>query len=931
MRENELKDILSRLPGGAAVFAEKGGAIRIVYANDGFYELHHGSRAFFARQSADPVEWLTPVDRHLFSEEFEKVRKGSQEQSSVVYRIIGEDRKLHWVSNTFRKARDCQELCGQGDAYFASFSDLDKQIAAEQELLRDKQMYDDAAVSAKLIIWSYDIKAHRAVMMQSGYTKEVCEKLQVPRIIEQVPDALLKYLATQEDRDAFCEAYRAIEQGAEETECVFRFQMPGQEKQQWEHMVLRRITDPDGRLLTVYCFGQNITSQREREEEFARAYERINNPDSYGSFHLNLTKNWCGNGSAGRSKMRSVLTLQDSGTVDGYFAAFARLIADETVRKDFFRRFDRELLISQFAEGIDRITLEYPVRHEDGSRHWRLGSLRMMKNPQTGDIEAVTTSLDIDDRKRDELIMDKLIHDHFDYIGIIHPYDGTFEFRSRKPWITYGAVGEKLLYSACLAYVREQITREEECAEYDKLLSLDHIVQALQEKDTYSVTYLKTQEGITLCTRLQYSWLEEAGGDILVVRSDVTEAYRKEQQQMQQLEERKRAAEVANTAKSEFLSRMSHDMRTPLNGIIGMTYLAQEQDNPEQTMDCLTKIDTSSKFLLSLINDVLDMAKAESGKIELHPEPYPVEEFAGYINAIIVPLCRERNQTFRFEPACVLTELIPMFDKLRINQIVFNLLSNAVKYTPEGGMIRYCVTEEKLSERQMMMHIDIIDNGIGMSEKFQKVLFEPFTQENRSDTAEMRGTGLGLAITRRLIRAMGGDITVSSTLGKGTAFHVEFRLDAVPEAEYAGKKKTPAANADIMLSGMHILLCEDHPLNQEIVRKVLTQRGAIVEVAGDGQAGLKIFLGSAIGYFNCILMDIHMPIMNGYETARAIRAAQRADAAVIPILAMTADAFTDDVRKCLDAGMNGHVAKPVNPMALLQVLAEHLPEGKMKQ
>jgi signal transduction histidine kinase/CheY-like chemotaxis protein len=374
-------------------------------------------------------------------------------------------------------------------------------------------------------------------------------------------------------------------------------------------------------------------------------------------------------------------------------------------------------------------------------------------------------------------------------------------------------------------------------------------------------------------------------------------------------------ADSANSAKSEFLSRMSHDMRTPLNGIIGMTYLTREMDLPEKAKDNLQKIDISSRFLLGLINDVLDMTKAESGKIELHPEPYPVDEFADYMNSIIEPLCAERSQILSFEPKVILADVIPLMDKLRINQVVFNLLSNAVKYTPEGGKIRYRIIEKKSDDRHMTMHLEIMDNGIGMSEEFQKVLFEPFTQENRADYSEMRGTGLGLSITKRLIDAMGGTITVNSRLGEGTTFFVDFLLDCIPaQTEKAERKK--GIGQEENLSGRHILLCEDHPLNQEIAKAILEEGHMIVTVADDGEAGVKTFNGSSIGYFDCILMDIHMPIMDGYESTKTIRGLRRADAKTVPIIALTADAFTDDIQKCLQAGMNGHIAKPIDPKTL---------------
>ena len=408
---------------------------------------------------------------------------------------------------------------------------------------------------------------------------------------------------------------------------------------------------------------------------------------------------------------------------------------------------------------------------------------------------------------------------------------------------------------------------------------------------------------------------------------DVSEEVRLNHELKEQLAAEKRLskeATSANAAKSDFLSRMSHDIRTPLNGIIGMTYIAQEQHNPPRTADCLSKIDTSSKFLLGLINDVLDMSRAESNRIELNPEPYPIGEFNAYLDAVIRPLCAEKGQKFLLNEKTALLEYVPLADKLRMNQIIFNLLSNAVKYTPEGGTISYRISGSLLPYGKVAVDHEISDTGIGMSKEFQKILFEPFSQENRDDTSEKRGTGLGLAIVKKLVDLMGGTISVKSRRNKGTSFYLHLEFDGIPikkaEDEIARNKDTDERPEDF-LNGIHVLLCEDHPLNQEIVKALLAQKGADVEIAGNGRQGVDAFAVSTPGYYNLILMDIRMPVMDGIEATRNIRALKRTDAATVPIVAMTADAFEQDVKKCLSAGMNAHLSKPVDPKLMLETIS----------
>ena len=394
----------------------------------------------------------------------------------------------------------------------------------------------------------------------------------------------------------------------------------------------------------------------------------------------------------------------------------------------------------------------------------------------------------------------------------------------------------------------------------------------------------------------------------------------------QTLQEAAQRANAANRAKSEFLSRMSHDIRTPLNGIIGMTYLAQKKDLPRDAMDCLGKISTSSKFLLGLVNDVLDMSKAENQEIVLHPEPYPFSDFRAYLDAVIYPLCEEKNQKFTLHAAPI-PGMTPIVDITRLNRIYFNLLSNAVKYTPEGGTISLAIQEKLLRKDRIQFTITVHDNGIGMSPEFQSHLFEPFMQENRDDNSATRGTGLGLAIVKKTVDAMNGTIQVESEKGKGSSFVVTIVSPCISQTELH-KETAQRSDAELLdqdcLGGRHVLLCEDHPLNQEIAKALLEERGMEVEIAENGQSGIERFSTSAVGFFDCILMDIRMPVVDGYEATRAIRGLNRPDAEIVPIIAMTADAFNEDVQRCLDAGMNGHIAKPIDPEALFRVLSEAL-------
>jgi len=918
---DKLDTILGNIPGGVAVFFSCGGRIQMDYTNNSFYELHHGSKEHWDSISKNPLDWLSESDRKAFSEEFGRVERGEKAQGSSTYCVIGEDGNIHWVNNQFRRAYMRADV----QYYYATFVDMDDQMVAERARSEARKMYEAAVEATNLVVWEYDLKTHRVIMAENEFTEYDYRKFGIPKVTENAPQSLVPYI-DDASVDAFLEMYRKIDAGAPQASCEVWYKFKPGTEPRCERISYTTAFDAEGRPCKAYGIGQNITARRREEESYRQTMRQLVQAadNTLGSFSLNLTANWCGDG---KSVYDFVLKQAESGTADGYFLAFAKIISDEEIRKQSLAIFNREGLIQRFLRGETQVTLEYPVRYRNGEIHWQRGVMDIMRNPKTGDIEALTHALDIDRQKRGEQISQNVLSARLDYAAIIYPCSGDIDFYAVQPSITRVAPGTRCPYEEIRLYLREQFVRPDSCAGFDSCTKLDAVLAQIRENGICHCYYRRVQNGQETYRHLQYNWLDPEQTAVLVIQSDITDSRRQEQRYMDELRRALTAAEQANRAKTDFLSRMSHDMRTPLNGIIGMTYLAGEQDNPARTSDCLAKIDLSSKFLLGLINDVLDMSKAESGTIELHPEPYSMAEFEQYVDAVIRPLCEGKSQ--RLTTEYVMPEgCVPLVDKLRVNQIVFNLLSNAVKYSPEGSQIRYRDVSCLLPDGRMRDCIEVADQGIGMSPAFQKVLFEPFTQENRVDNSEMRGTGLGLAITKKLLDAMGGSICVESRLGMGTTIRVELVFDRAPappsDTPPAAEQKPQGA----VLTGKHVLLCEDHPLNQEIAEALLTERGLLVDAADNGEAGVKAFENSPVGFFDCVLMDIRMPVMDGYEATRAIRGLKRVDAKIVPILAMTADAFSDDVQRCLDAGMNGHIAKPIDPQKLYSALENCIREKK---
>ena len=379
-------------------------------------------------------------------------------------------------------------------------------------------------------------------------------------------------------------------------------------------------------------------------------------------------------------------------------------------------------------------------------------------------------------------------------------------------------------------------------------------------------------------------------------------------------------AEAANEAKTEFLQRMSHDIRTPINGICGMIDVADHyaEDMKKQT-ECRAKIKEASHLLLELINEVLDMSKLESDEVILEEIPFNLNSISEEILGVIEQMATEQNIRILWEEKEV-THWNLIGSPVHVKRILMNILSNAVKYNKENGYV-YISCREIPSEQTAMTTLEFVcrDTGIGMTEAFQKRIFEPFAQEHAGSRTKFAGTGLGMPITKKLVEKMGGTISFESKEGTGTTFliRIPFRIDTDRKDRTEAEEKTETS-----IQGLHVLLTEDNELNMEIAEFVLQNEGTVVTKAWNGQEAVDIFRKSSPGEFDVILMDIMMPVMNGYEAAKMIRSLDREDAKVIPIIAMTANAFTEDKMRAKEAGMDEHIAKPVDGKLLVKVINE---------
>jgi len=464
-----------------------------------------------------------------------------------------------------------------------------------------------------------------------------------------------------------------------------------------------------------------------------------------------------------------------------------------------------------------------------------------------------------------------------------------------------------------------------------RAFSREKLREELSEKKSVYLNYRIDMDG-----RIQYFQMKavraglwnESHGIVLGFRN-IDEETRNNMERTRQLEDALTQAKKASKAKSVFLSNMSHDIRTPMNAIVGFTNLAiLHIDEKEKVEEYLEKIKSSGNHLLSLINDVLDMSHIESGKMHIDEKLCSLPEILDGLHNILQADVKAKQLSLRIESADIINEEI-YCDKLRLDQVLLNVMSNAVKYTENGGSVYVKVTETPSAMNGYANYEFFIkDTGIGMSEEFVRKIFAPFSRELDSTTSGIQGTGLGMAITKNIVEMMGGTISVESEKGVGSEFTVRFTFRVntgekmLRVSEYENIMSLEEQMAEVPKG--RILLAEDVELNQEIAATILGDAGFETEIAGNGQIAVDMLAKSEPGYYQVILMDVQMPVMNGYEATKVIRRMENKDHASIPIIAMTANAFEEDKQEALKSGMNGHIAKPIDIEVLFGVLRQVL-------
>ncbi len=768
-------------------------------------------------------------------------------------------------------------------------------------------------------VWEIDLRRHEIIDYGFAKKQDSCDDER--NVIPNVPESIIAREVIHRDDEVRCrEWYRRIYNGEDGASVQLRAWVAERQEYVWQQITATLMYDEDGVPVRALCSGRDISDIKQLERRFAeetRYWEEISG-SILATGRRNLTTGtW---EEVVIHGMAITLPEEIRRTTD-YRTRAQYFLLDVDISQEDDEKLAPEYLSREYARGVRNLSLEYNARTIERSEPVRVRvDCSLRKRPDTGELVAFYYERDITQEFCVRSIMESIMKYEYDLVGVLFAASNSIYSKGKEDATSLPQLKSNNYNEVCARFMHEYACGDN-VEEVTGLMQLDYILERLKTEDTYIVEFdVREPNGEVRRKELRYSYISREEQLIAVSRRDVQDIVTKEKEKQEALEVALNIAEHANLAKSEFLSRMSHEMRTPMNAIMGLVSLAgQEVEKKEVVLDYLEKIKVSSRLLMNLINDVLDMAKIESGKMELHEENCSFGSLVEGIETVISPLCEQNGINFVLESdkrdECILV------DKLRFQQVFLNLLSNAIKFTPEGGSI-YFKCRSRQEGARLAVEAEVADSGMGMSEEFQKRMFEPFTQEERAESASVQGTGLGLAITKAIVDKMNGTMQVDSHLGHGTRFVIRADFPRMQKEKDAYGNSNAGAEQAGSLQGRTILLVEDHPMNQLIARRILQNNGAKVVTMDNGEAAVNFLREQGAEQIDAVLMDIRMPIMDGITATKLIRSMSDERMQKLPIIAMTANAFEEDVQKTKKAGMDCHLAKPIEPTLLLQTLHE---------
>lgn len=888
--------------------------------------------AFMQATGGTAVGTVYPPDLPAALAGCERCFRGGNPEYAVKYRVRCKDGSLKWILDSGKKSYDENGVCTINSLYLDITDSENKvqQIQKQQELLRS--IYDTVPCGILRFVREADqyrlITVNQAILDIFGYADRA-------ECLADWRDGVLGQVLL-EDQQLIVRAYERLQKPGDVEEHEYRIHFHG-DRIRWLSATTA-VVGMDGDVPVLQRTISDITDRKILQEQIRREQEM---------YRLAMESS--------ADRMYEYVFAEDTLTIyepsnyepaygtnkQGIHTQIYRNFLAEGGEEDIAEPDDMRRLRNRVLNGGE-IDCEVRMRDpnhahgylwhqvtgkciwKDGVRERLVGTLR--------DINQVKQELSKNERALalNQMVLEAVrdVYLHIFCVDLLgDQYDVLRVQYSNRPLARHGQYSSTLV-----TYLLEQV-EESDCDKLRVFLSVDTLRAQIREKDHVEIEVRQKAAAASSAqwVRIEGCLISARDGEPEQIVLTFLNISREKQRELEFLQEEIKAkaalqeayetAKRANEAKSDFLSKMSHDIRTPINAIMGMTAIAEHQiSDPQKVRECLSQVHKSSEHLLGLINEVLDMARIESRTMLLHNDEMSLRALMQTLRDMIGPEIAQHGHTLELSELRLMHEWVSG-DQMRIQQIFLNLLTNAIKYTPDGGQISFTVEEKFSHANEGCYEFIVQDNGIGISPEFLKRIFEPFERAHDSRARQKQGTGLGMAIADNLVRMMGGEIKIQSRLNQGTRVRVTLYLPYTEE-----KQEASAESAAMQFHGERVLLVEDNALNREIARELLHMIGLECEEAVDGVQAVEKFAQSAPDYYQLILMDIQMPHMDGYQAARAIRSQHRLDAAAIPIIALTANAFADDAYQAAQAGMNEHVAKPIELQKLSRTLWKWLYE-----
>ena len=901
----QLENIINAIAGGVAIY-KVSDIVETVYFSNGVPALSgYTVEEYNELMKQDAASLTYHEDTEMV---VNRVRQALEEDTAVDinFRKQHRDGSIVWVHMQGKKIGE-EDGCPLIQCVFHNITDL---IEKERKLQESERKQAIAIEGADMSVWEYDIKERCIIQSPTSMAKHGFSER-----IDNVPESLIAQgYVYENDVKAFQQMYEKVIRGEPKAEGTFWVRDDRNDSWWCEHITYSVEFDENGQPVRAYGASHDATlenlEKRKYEEELSYV-ERMGDL-ILSCCRINLSQKRV-------EDMRSGLGLalnEDYKDALDFKERTKAFLAENYMSDEANERLSPQSLMRAYTDGRNHVTEVYAAVLKSGDYVWIKTDVSLVTSFNSSDVIAFFYNTDISSEMTMKMILESIMHFEYDEITCIYLKNDSYSIMAGKS--ATPDLAPTGVYSKALPVFCSTVAEAERDVIYD-LMTPRRLMEKLEEQQPFSIElHMEDGFGNSRLKQMRFMYLDQRTGMVLLTRADIEDVVKKEKRKQELLELALEDAEKANQAKSEFLSRISHDLRTPMNAILGLSNLGLETESMADAIDYLKKINDSGQYLLGLINDTLDVSRIEQNGLTLKPQTIFSRDLLNQIVEPIRVLARQKEIDFIVDTEEI-EDCYIHTDSMRIHQIFSNLLSNAVKFTPVKGRVELNCNCYARKGSISKCRIVVKDNGIGMSAAFIDKLYEPFEQENAEVMPIYEGSGLGMTIVKSLVKMMKGKIEVKSKKGLGTEFTVYLDFERIDEFRL---KQDVNRGKMTSIKGMRILLVEDHPLNAEIAIKILEKQGCAVDHAKDGAEGVAFFQQSERNQYEAILMDIRMPRMDGLQAAAAIRQLEREDAEKVPIIAMTANAYSEDREKSTAAGMDYHLTKPIVPQSLYAVLSE---------